>query len=89
MEHYLRIQEKLRKQQAERKHDQRTEWAYPLAEQQKRSQPLPHHNRTLIGSIHFVETSPSVLREMPWILLREHKVHTTYRYMYVAYINVA
>ena len=24
--------------------------------------------------IHFVETAPSVLREMPWIQLREHKV---------------
>ena len=25
-------------------------------------------------TIHFVETAPSVLREMPWIQLREHKV---------------
>ena len=24
--------------------------------------------------VHFVETSPSVLREMPWITLKEHKV---------------
>ena len=24
--------------------------------------------------IHFVETAPSVLREMPWIQLKEHKV---------------
>ena len=30
--------------------------------------------------IHFVETAPSVLREMPWVQLREHKVD---RYMYV------
>lgn len=25
-------------------------------------------------TIHFVETAPSVLREMPWIILREHGV---------------
>ena len=24
--------------------------------------------------IHFIETTPSVLREMPWVNLKEHKV---------------
>lgn len=29
--------------------------------------------------IHFIETAPSVLREMPWITLSEHKVgHVPY-----------
>ena len=27
--------------------------------------------------VHFVETSPSLLREMPWITLKEYKVSLT------------
>ena len=27
------------------------------------------------SSVHFIETSPSVLREVPWITYREYKVH--------------
>ena len=30
---------------------------------------------TTAPTIHFVETAPSVLREMPWVQLKEHKVH--------------
>ncbi len=28
--------------------------------------------------IHFIETEPSVLRDVPWIQLREHKVISRY-----------
>ena len=31
--------------------------------------------------VHFVETAPSVLREMPWIQLKEHKVHVHILYV--------
>lgn len=30
--------------------------------------------------LHFVETAPSVLREMPWVILREHTV-SVYAYL--------
>ena len=80
MQHYLRIQQEARKQQAEQEHSQSTEQADLQAESQKRTQPLPRRSRTVAPSIHFVETAPSVLRELPWILLREHKVQPTYLY---------
>ena len=30
--------------------------------------------RRISRCIHFIETAPSVLRDVPWIQLREHKV---------------
>lgn len=32
------------------------------------------------ASLHFVETGPSILREMPWIMVKDHKVCNTYMY---------
>ena len=82
MQQYLRIQQEARNQQAEREHIQSIKQADLQAdlqaENQKRTQPLSHHNHTVVPSIHFVETAPSMLRELPWILLREHKVQPVY-----------
>ena len=80
MQHYLKIQQESRKQHAEREHSQSTEQADLQAENQKRT---PHRSHTVVPSIHFVETAPSVLRELPWILLKEHEVQPVYMYMYV------
>ena len=39
---------------------------------------LKHHKLSgeskNVSTVHFVETSPSVLRQLPWIVFQEHKV---------------
>lgn len=68
MQRYLKIQQEARKQQAETK----TQQGDFQVENQRGT--FSHHRYALIPIIHFVETAPSVLRELPWILLKEHKV---------------
>ena len=37
--------------------------------------------------MHFIETTPSVLRDIPWIQLREHKVHIHDKYNVIIIIT--
>ena len=38
-----------------------------------------------VTCLNFVETGPSVLREMPWIMVKDHKVSMNmYIYMYMS-----
>ena len=76
MQCYLKIQQMARKYQAERENLQSGE-----------HEPSPSHStgqaaatvvtpaKYSFPTIHFVETASSVLRELPWILPKEHKVH--------------
>ena len=36
----------------------------------------PTADSAFAPKMHFIETAPSILREMPWIKLKEFKVHT-------------
>ena len=36
--------------------------------------------------VHFIETAPSVLRDVPWLKVREYKVYTVTNYASVPYI---
>ena len=71
MQRYLKIQQKARKKQAERELVQSGEHDTPMQPEGQEGQP---RTKSLFPTIHFVETAPSVLRELPWILLREYKV---------------
>ena len=73
MQRYLKIQQKARKKQAERELVQSGEHDTPMQPEGQEGQPRA---KSVFPTIHFVETAPSVLRELPWILLREHKVRT-------------
>ena len=68
MQCYLKIQQQAR-QQAEREHVQSAEHEIFTREREE----LPR-SRNVFPTIHFVETASSVLRELPWILPKEHKV---------------
>ena len=74
MQCYLKIQQEARRQQAEREHSQSGEIGGQASKPSLLSPPPTQISGTPI--IHFVETAPSVLRELPWILLKEHKVYT-------------
>lgn len=71
MQCYLKIQQTARKYQAEREHLQSGEYeASPAHNAAVTATPTKYS----LPTIHFVETAASVLRELPWILLKEHKV---------------
>ena len=68
MKCYLKIEQRARKYQADGENILSSECnATPATED---SRPVT----TITPTIHFVETSSSVLRELPWILVMEHKV---------------
>ena len=85
MQCYLRIQQQARKQ-AEREHLQISaehDSFLPTADGD------PPRTKSLFPTIHFVETASSVLRELPWILPKEHKVHVhALHYGTCVYISV-
>ena len=58
MQIHLKIQDGARKHRQQRRYSQSS----PV-NQSKNDPPV----------IHFIETAPSVLREMPWVKLKEHK----------------
>ena len=70
MQCYLKIQQQARKQQAEREHVLSAEHDPPGDGGKDMC-----HSKSMFPTIHFVETASSVLRELPWILPKEYKVH--------------
>ena len=47
-----------------------------LLQFQLKATPFSVNSGEAVTCLNFVETGPSVLREMPWITVKEHKVHT-------------
>ena len=41
-----------------------------------------------LSTVHFIETAPSLLREIPWITFKEHKVLYVYLSMHASFYNV-
>ena len=79
MQCYLKIQQTARKYQAEREHLQSGEHeASPSHTTTDKTATTVSPPKYSLPTIHFVETASSVLRELPWILPKEHKVHIVF-----------
>lgn len=65
MQRYLRIQQKASEQLSE---------CSRVKQDVIPTESLSLRSQSLFPTIHFVETAPSVIRELPWILLKEHRV---------------
>ena len=77
MQCYLKIQQTARRRQAEREFLQSTEHETPHASpsQGREVGSTATPTKYSLPTIHFVETASSVLRELPWIIPKEHKVY--------------
>ena len=87
MQCYLKIQQQARRLQAEREHMQSAEHEALQSTAPGESETTAAITTTttkqpIFPTIHFVETASSVLRELPWILPKEYKVHVYHSRVY-------